>query len=113
MFLSGKAALDFVVESFMHRKSRSVSCLRTATDSALTSEKEGLVLLLVHLVCGNIFADLSYLFISEKHLTTTLLFLLPWLDSFLSVVSSWCWESVAVDNSPCLHRLLRLEWGRN
>lgn len=51
------------------------------TNSALASETEGLVFPLVHLVCGNICADLSYFFISEKPLRTTLFFLLPWLHS--------------------------------
>lgn len=63
--------LCFVLKSSMQKKSKSICCLRRATDSILASASEGFVLPPIHLVCGNPSADLSYLFISEKPVTIT------------------------------------------
>lgn len=66
--------------------------------SILASVSEGFVLPPIHLVCGNISADLSYFFISEKPLTTTtLFFLLSWLDSLHFLKQLVLGESVAVN----------------
>lgn len=52
-------------------------CFGAATNSTLASELEGNVLPPVHLVSGNISADLPYFFISEKAFNKNIAFPFP------------------------------------
>lgn len=90
--------LCFVLESSMQKTSRSVCSHRRTTHSILASASEGFVLPPIHLVCGNISADSSYFFISEKplqqHCFSFCLVMIPFI--FWSSLQLVLGESVAV-----------------
>lgn len=87
-------------------------CIRAATDSTLASEMEGNVLPPIHLVYGNISADLSYFFISEKAFYKNIAFPFPVarLLLFPALVCSPCRRLHT--NVAHMHKLvwLRLGW---